>query len=91
MLTSFASSSLRTKHIASSRALKLTMFIAFIFYNNSKVYSYLHNSYITSLQATNFITIQSWKMDETFELPTKHDMLQNIVHVFTGHPLPSPT
>jgi hypothetical protein len=42
-------------------------------------------------QATNFITTPSWKMDETLELPTEHDMLQNIVHVFRRHPLPSST
>jgi hypothetical protein len=39
-------------------------------------------------QTTNFITTPSWKMDETFKLPTKHDMLQNIVHVFIGHHFP---
>jgi hypothetical protein len=55
------------------------------------MYSYLHNSYIRSQQAMNFITTPTWKMFETFELPTKHDMLQNIVHVFIGHPLPLPT
>jgi hypothetical protein len=90
MLTSFPSSNLRTKHIASSQALKLPMFIVLVFYNNSQMY-YLHNSYIMNQQATNFITTSSWKMNETFELPTKHDMLQNIIHVFLGHPLPLPT
>jgi hypothetical protein len=30
----------------------------------------------------------SWKMDEVFKLLTKHDVLQNIVHVFMGDPLP---
>jgi hypothetical protein len=91
VLTLLASYSLKVKHVASSRALKLLMFIVLVFYNNSKVYSYLHNSYTVSQQAMNFITTPSWKMDETFELPTKHDMLQNIVHVFKGHPLPLPT
>jgi hypothetical protein len=67
------------------------MFIILDFYNNLEVYSYLHNSYITSQQATNFITTPSWKMDETFELPAKYDMLQKIIHVFTRHPLPSLT
>jgi hypothetical protein len=59
------------------------MSIVFIFYNNLEVYSYLNDSYIVRQQTTNFITTQGWKMDETFELPTKHDMLQNIIHVFT--------
>ncbi len=59
-----------------------------VFYNNLKLYSYLHNNYVTNQQAMNFITILSWKMDDTFEMSTKHDMLQNIVHVFIGHPLP---
>ncbi len=77
MLTSFASSNLKAKHITLSQVLKLTMFIVFYFYNNLNVYSYLHmNSYIMNLQMTNFITTLSWKMDETFELPTKHDILQ---------------
>jgi hypothetical protein len=59
------------------------MFIVFVLYNKLKVYSYLHmNSCILSLQMMNFITTPSWKMSETFELPTKHDMLQNIVHVY---------
>ncbi len=44
-----------------------------------------------SQKATNFIITPSWKMDEIFKLPTKHDMLQNIIHVFTRHPLISPT
>ncbi len=91
MLTLFTSSNLKAKHIASSRMLKLRMFIILVFYNNSKMCSYLHNSYIVNKQAMNFITTPSWKMDETFELPTKHDMLQNIVHVITRRPLPSPT
>jgi hypothetical protein len=91
VLTSFVSSSLRVKHIASSWALKLLMFIVLVFYNNLEMYSYLHNRYIVSQQATNFITTPSWKIDDTFELPTNHDMLQNIIHVFTRHPLPSPT
>jgi len=56
------------------------------FYNNSEVYSYLYNNYTVSQQATNFITTPNWKMGETFELPTKHDMLQNIVYLFIGHP-----
>jgi hypothetical protein len=91
VLTSFASYSLRVKHIASSRALKLLMFIVHVFYNNLEMYSYLHNRYIVSQQETNFVTTPSWKIDDTFELPTNHDMLQNIIHVFTRHPLPSPT
>ncbi len=91
VLTSFASSSLRAKHIAPSQVLKLSMFIVLVLKNNSPMYSYLHNSCITNQQATNFITTPSWKMDETFKLPTKHDMLQTIVHVFIGHPFPSPT
>jgi len=91
VLTSFPSSSLKVKHIASSQALKLPMFIVLVFYNNLEMYSYLHNSNIVSQQATNFITTPSWKIDDTFELPTNHDTLQNIVHVFTRHPLPSPT
>jgi hypothetical protein len=67
------------------------MFIVLVSYNNSKVYSYSHNKYIMSQQAMNFITTPSWKMDETFKLLTKYDMLQNIVHMFIGHPLPLPT
>ncbi len=55
------------------------------------MYSYLHNRYIMSQQAMNFITTPRWKIDDTFELPINQDMLQNIVHVFTRHPLPSPT
>jgi hypothetical protein len=30
----------------------------------------------------NLIAIPSGKMDEIFELPTKHDMLQHIIDVF---------
>jgi len=67
------------------------MFIVLVFYNNSKVYSYLHNKYIVSQQTMNFITTPSSKMDETFELLTKNDMLQNIVHMFIRHPLSSLT
>ncbi len=66
------------------------MFIIFVFYNNSEVCSYLHNSYIANQQTMNFITTPNWKVDETFELPMKHDMLQNIVHVFTRHPFLDP-
>jgi hypothetical protein len=40
-------------------------------------------------QATNFIATASRKMNESFKLPTKHDMLQYMVHVFTWHPFPS--
>ncbi len=40
------------------------------------MYSYLHNKYIVSQQMMNFITTPSLKMDETFELLTKYDMLQ---------------
>jgi len=59
VVTSFASSTLRAKHVTSSQMLELTMFIVFVFYDNSKVYSYLHRSYITTQQAMNFITAPS--------------------------------
>ncbi len=50
VLTSFASFSLRVKHITSSQALKLPMFIVLVFYNNLEMHSYLHNRYIVSQQ-----------------------------------------
>ncbi len=46
-------------------------------------YSYLCKTYKMSQQVTNFITTLSQEMNENFKLPTKHDMLQYIVHVFT--------
>jgi hypothetical protein len=35
----------------------------------------------------NFIAIPSWKMNKTFKLFTKHDMLENKLYVFIGHAL----
>jgi len=49
---------------------------------------YLHKSYRLNQQVMNFISIPSWEMNENFKLPTKHDMLKYIVHMFTWHPFP---
>jgi len=39
---------------------------------------------------TNFITNPRLEIDEIFELPTKHDMLQHVIDLFAWHPFPSP-
>jgi hypothetical protein len=39
-------------------------------------------------QASNFIATPSWEMNKFFELLTKHDVLQYIIHVFQGTHFP---
>jgi hypothetical protein len=40
-------------------------------------------------QTMNFIPTLGWKMNNFFCMPTIDNILQNIIHVFTMHPLPS--
>jgi hypothetical protein len=56
------------------------MFIVFVFYNNSEMYSYLHNIYIVNQQTINFITISlenGWNFRITHKTwhAAKHDAL----------------
>ncbi len=44
----------------------------------------------TSCQFMNFIPTPCQIMNESLHLPTKHDMLQNAIQVFTMHPFPHP-